>query len=115
MFFAAQPKGARRYLAFNVIIIYNGYMFKDNLRFYRIKKGMTQKELASKLFVTRQSVSKWEQGINEPDIDTLKKLCSVLEINLEALLSDRPNENSGFNLNKKIGRASCRERVSAVV
>ncbi len=100
MFFAAQPKGARRYLAFNVIIIYNGYMFKDNLRFYRIKKGMTQKELASKLFVTRQSVSKWEQGINEPDIDTLKKLCSVLEINLEALLSDRPNENSGFNLNK---------------
>lgn len=100
MFFAAQPKGARRYLAFNVIIIYNGYMFKDNLRFYRIKKGMTQKELASRLFVTRQSVSKWEQGINEPDIETLKKLCSVLEINLEALLSDRPNEDSGFNLNK---------------
>ena len=48
----------------------------------------------------KTSVSKWEQGINEPDIETLKKLCSVLEINLEALLSDRPNEYSGFNLNK---------------
>ncbi len=77
-------------------------MFKDNLRYSRLKKGMTQQELASRLYVTRQSVSKWEQGINEPDIETLKSLCSVLGVTLEFMLSDNSVEDKSFNLNRTL-------------
>ena len=47
--------------------------FNERLKFFREKKGFTQDEIASKLNISRQSVSKWENGINEPDFETLKK------------------------------------------
>ena len=45
--------------------------FNERLKFFREKKGYTQDEIASKLNISRQSVSKWENGINEPDFETL--------------------------------------------
>lgn len=63
-------------------------MFKDNLIYLRKEKGLTQRELAARLFVTRQAVSKWELGVNEPDLQTLKRLCEVLDCTTETLLGD---------------------------
>ena len=62
--------------------------FNEKLRSLRLNKGYTQEDLASKLNVTRQSVSKWEQGINEPDIDTIKRLCKILDCTIEDLIDD---------------------------
>ena len=45
-------------------------------------------ELADKLDVSRQSVSKWEQGINEPDFETTKKLCQILDCSIAELIDD---------------------------
>lgn len=52
----------------------------------RISLGYTQNELASMLNVTRQTVSKWELGINEPDIETIKKLADIFNISTEELI-----------------------------
>ena len=56
--------------------------FNEKLKSLRESKGYTQDEIASKLNIARQSVSKWEQGINEPDFDTTKKLCQILDCSL---------------------------------
>ena len=53
----------------------------------RRELGMTQKELAGKLYVTESAVSKWERGMSYPDITLLQNLCSALEISEHELLS----------------------------
>ena len=46
----------------------------------RIKKGMTQQELADSVYVTRQTISKWELGKSIPDEVSFRLLCQCLEI-----------------------------------
>ena len=57
-----------------------------NIRHYRKKRGLSQKLLAEKLFVTAQNVSKWETGKSAPDLDNLCKLAEVLEVSTDSLL-----------------------------
>ena len=47
---------------------------------YRTKSGLTQDELGKKLFTSKQTVSKWENGISLPNIETLRKLGNLLNI-----------------------------------
>lgn len=58
----------------------------------RTDKGLTQKDLADKLFVTFQTVSKWESDTNEPDIATLKELSKLFECSFDYLLNDEEVE-----------------------
>ena len=53
---------------------------------YRCDAGMTQDELANKLYVTRQAISKWELGVSAPSIDTLLELCKMFNISFEEIL-----------------------------
>ncbi len=46
----------------------------------REKSGLTQEQLASKLYVTRQAISRWERGVGIPDYELLSKLCEVFKI-----------------------------------
>ena len=62
--------------------------FNEKLKELRISKKLTQEDIANQLHISRQSVSKWEQGINEPDIQTLKQLCILLEVSIEDLIDD---------------------------
>ena len=57
----------------------------------RVEKGLTQKDLADKVFVTFQTVSKWEKDENEPDVATLKSLAKVFDCSLDYLLSEEEN------------------------
>lgn len=57
-----------------------------NIRKLRKKKEMTQEELAEKLFVTRQAVSNWETGKNQPDVEMLMNMAGVLEVDVKELL-----------------------------
>ena len=52
----------------------------------RIKNNMTQSDLAAKLFVTRQAVSRWETGETTPDIDALKALSKLFDVSINTLL-----------------------------
>lgn len=61
-------------------------MFQDNLIACRKAKGMTQEELAVRLHVVRQTVSKWEKGKSVPDAGALLRLSEVLEVPVPQLL-----------------------------
>lgn len=65
-----------------------------NIKKLRQRKKLTQEELAEKLYVTRQAVSNWETGKNQPDIDTLKALAETLEVDVgELLYGPAPDQN----------------------
>ena len=66
---------------------------KDVLPQLRQEKGMTQQELASKLYVTRQAVSRWETGETTPSIDMAKLIAAVLDVPIMTVL-DLPQEPS---------------------
>lgn len=57
-----------------------------NIKKLRERKGLTQEELGEKLHVTRQAVSNWETGKNQPDIETLTSLAAVLEVEIQEVL-----------------------------
>lgn len=59
---------------------------------YRKEKGMTQEELAGKLGVSSQAVSKWENDASCPDISLLPQLCKLLGITTDELLTGNSNE-----------------------
>ena len=61
-------------------------MFSENLKAYRKAKGLPQEELAVRLHVVRQTVSKWEKGLSVPDADLLVRLAEVLEVSVSQLL-----------------------------
>jgi transcriptional regulator with XRE-family HTH domain len=52
----------------------------------RRDKGLTQEELAEKLYITDRAVSKWERGLSLPDADKMLDLCNILDINVNELL-----------------------------
>ena len=72
-------------------------MFGDNLKAIRKAKGYTQEELAIKLNVVRQTVSKWEKGLSVPDADMLTKIADVLETNISVLLGGEINKETDKN------------------
>ena len=53
------------------------------IRDLRTKAGMTQEKLAEELNVTRQALSNWERDINEPDLNTLQKICFLFGIRMD--------------------------------
>ena len=57
-------------------------MFGENLKTLRKQKGFSQEELAARLHVVRQTVSKWEKGLSVPDADALIRLAKVLEVSV---------------------------------
>lgn len=59
-----------------------------NLRDIRTKKEMTQEELAQSCGISRQRITNYEIGIREPNLDTLKKLATALEVTVDELLRD---------------------------
>ncbi|TYC46263.1 XRE family transcriptional regulator [Leuconostoc litchii] len=62
-------------------------IFSDQLTMLRQKKSLSQEIIAQKLFVSRQSVSKWERGDAEPDIDKLIALADIFGVDLNYLLA----------------------------
>ena len=53
------------------------------IRHLRTQLGMTQEELAGELNVTRQALSNWERDVNEPDLNTLKKICFLFGVHMD--------------------------------
>ena len=60
----------------------------EKLYILRTRQGMTQEQLAEKLQVSRQSISKWESDATRPDFDKLKFLAEFYHISLDHLLND---------------------------
>ena len=63
-------------------------MLSENIKAIRKSKGLSQQELAVKLNVVRQTVSKWEQGLSVPDSDMLISISEALETPVSTLLGE---------------------------
>lgn len=69
-------------------------MFGENLKAMRKAKGYTQEELAIKINVVRQTVSKWEKGLSVPDADMLSQIAEVLDTKVSVLLGGTITEET---------------------
>ena len=67
-------------------------MLHENIKAIRTSKGLSQQELAVKLNVVRQTISKWEQGLSVPDADLLIALSDALETPVSTLLGETVTE-----------------------
>ena len=61
----------------------------NRINYYRQQSGLTQEQLAERMNVTRQTVSSWETGRTEPDIDTLHRISVYLDVTVEELIYSR--------------------------
>ncbi len=67
-------------------------MLKENIKQARKSRGLSQEELAIKLNVVRQTISKWEQGLSVPDSEMLITISEILEIPVSTLLGENIEE-----------------------
>ena len=73
-------------------------MLKENIKAIRKSKGLSQEELAIKLNVVRQTISKWEQGLSVPDADMLISISEVFEMPVSTLLGETVVETKADDL-----------------
>ncbi|WP_143462672.1 helix-turn-helix domain-containing protein [Levilactobacillus enshiensis] len=69
-------------------------LFRQQLVKLRRQKNLSQEQLASRLFVSRQSISKWEQGETTPDLNTLVSLANIFDVGLDELVGGEQVETS---------------------
>lgn len=80
-------------------------MFGENLKTLRKQKGFSQEELATRLHVVRQTISKWEKNLSVPDADTLIRLAEILEVSVSELLGAKiENENTAGDVAEQLSR-----------
>ena len=73
-------------------------MLNENIKALRKTKGLTQDELAIRLNVIRQTVSKWEKGLSVPDAEMLQRIAEVFEVNVSQLLGAPINQNENIDV-----------------
>ena len=71
-------------------------MFGEKLISLRKQQGLSQEDIAKKLFVSRQAVSKWEKNQSLPDIEKLKDLCRIFNVSMDFLLDNSEKETVLF-------------------
>ncbi len=84
-------------------------MIGTNIRHYRKAKGLSQEEMAVKLNVVRQTVSKWENGLSVPDADILIRVAELLDVSVNKLLGIK-DSSADMNLSKEL--AKLREQLA---
>lgn len=73
-------------------------MFGENLKNLRKQKGLSQEELAERLHIVRQTVSKWEKGLSVPDADLLIRIAEIFETSVSTLLGDTIEPSNDKNI-----------------
>ena len=96
-------------------------MLSENIKQFRLQRGIRQEELAIRIHVVRQTVSKWENGLSVPDADQLIRLASELKVSVNDLLGvtiDEPYEASQIaeklaNANQEIAHLTEEKRIQS--
>ena len=79
-------------------------MLNENLKTLRKTKGLSQEELAIRLNVVRQTISKWEKGISVPDSDMLIKIADLFEVPVSTLLGTKLVEEDKNTVAEQLSR-----------
>ena len=81
-------------------------MINDNIRKYRKEKGISQEEMAVRLHVVRQTVSKWENGKSVPDAEALIGISKLLEVPVSKLLGAEVEQTDMEDLTEELARVN---------
>ena len=88
-------------------------MLGDNIKIIRKSKGLTQEELATKLHIVRQTVSKWEKNFSVPDADLLEKIAIALDTDVQTLLGTQCSDTrAGEDTNNQIDNSDIALQLS---
>lgn len=68
----------------------------DNLRKFRLEKGLTQDDVAEIMHFTRQNISSYEAGRTQPDLETLQKLAEIYEVGIEEIIYGRRSKSNAY-------------------
>ena len=71
--------------------------FGNNIKKLREENNLTQQQLADKLYVSRQTICRWENGSRCPDLITAKKLALELKVSMDELISDEAAQDIQIN------------------
>lgn len=93
-------------------------MLSENLKISRKEKGLSQEELAIRLNVVRQTISKWENGLSVPDAEMLIKIAETFETSVSELLGAKFEARNDVNdiaeqlsrINEQLAVKNCRSR-----
>jgi len=84
-------------------------MFSKNLRYFRLKKGMTKKALADQANVTPMAITNYESGKRKPDMETMKRLAKALDVRVSDFLATRSKDivfaHGEFRKNTKLSQS----------
>ena len=93
-------------------------MINENIKHFRKTRGMSQEEMAVKLNVVRQTVSKWEKGLSVPDAEVLIDMANLLDVSVSQLLGIEESMHSNGNLaeelaelNEQLARKKQKEKL----
>lgn len=91
-------------------------MIDKNIKHFRKAKGISQEEMAVKLNVVRQTVSKWENGLSVPDADVLIQIAELLDVSVSQLLGIELESNSNVSeelakLNEQLAQKNKKEKL----
>lgn len=89
----------KRY-AIILVLLKENIMLSENIKVLRKAKGYSQDDVAEKLHVTRQTISKWERNLSVPDADLLVKLAECFDVNVKDLLGDEIEVSKDTMLDK---------------
>lgn len=73
-------------------------MLNENIKNFRKQKGLSQEELAERLHVVRQTVSKWEKGLSVPDAGLLIRIAEIFETSVSTLLGSTVETTEDKNI-----------------
>ncbi|EGT3620854.1 helix-turn-helix domain-containing protein (plasmid) [Clostridium perfringens] len=76
--------------------------FNEQLKKYRLKNELSQEDLASKLHISRQAISKWESGDSTPDLNTLVAISQILNLSLDTLVLGIEENDSKTKIDSSI-------------
>lgn len=80
-------------------------MISENIKYYRKKRQMSQEEMAIKLHVVRQTVSKWENGLSIPDAEMMIHIAELLDVSINVLLGIDETDFHDDSLSKELEKA----------
>lgn len=75
--------------------------FNENLKYLRKRENLTQEELAERLNVSRQTITKWESGNSLPDIEKIKEIAYIFSVSVDSLIGEISNRRTN-KLKKRI-------------
>lgn len=95
---------------------------KLKIKELREEFGLTQKELANKLSNTQRNISNWENGVSEPDCETILKIADLFEVSLDELFyrenipqsAETINTNRNADLYRKINMLTSEQRNAII-